>query len=246
MKNIITLVLIVFLWMGNSEAQDVSKINKLDIVDVKLSAANIDSLTYQTGTTVTDIDGNVYHTIKIGTQVWMVENLKVTKYNDGTPIPLASDSSAWSNQTTPGYCWYKNDAPTNKNTYGALYNWSTVKTGKLCPSGWHVANNDDWATLIGYLGGESVAGHKLNESGSAHWQRPNAGATNESGFTALPGGCRSNDGTFSYIGYYGYWWSHNEYDTYSACFINMYYCNGYAYQFHCNKNGGCSVRCLKD
>lgn len=246
MKKIITIVLIVFLWMGNSKAQDVPKIIKSNVLETKPSAANTNSIALKTGTTVTDIDDNVYHTVTIGTQVWMVENLKVTKFNDGTAIPLVSDSLAWSNLTAFGYCWYNNDVSTYKNTYGALYNWNTVKTGKLCPSGWHVPSNDDWATLIDYLGGESAAGHKLNEAGTSHWQSSNAGATNKSGFTALPGGCRSNDGTFSYIGYYGYWWSHNEYDTYSACFINTYYCNGYAYQFHCNKNCGCSVRCLKD
>jgi uncharacterized protein (TIGR02145 family) len=172
MRKIITVVLMVFLWMGNSEAQNALKTNKSGVVDVKLSAANTDSLTYQKGTTVTDIDGNVYHTVKIGTQVWMVENLKVTKFNDGTAILLAPDSSSWSNLTTSGYCWYNNDAPAYKHTYGALYNWNTVKTGKLCPVGWHVPGNDDWATLIGYLGGESAAGYNLNEAGTSHWQSP--------------------------------------------------------------------------
>lgn len=171
MKKIITIVLIVFLWMGNSKAQDVSKINKLGI-NSKPLLADIDSLTHKTGITVTDIDGDVYHIVKIGTQGWMVENLKVTKFNDDMAILLASDSSSWSSLTTSGYCWYNNDASTNKNIYGALYNWSSVKTENLGPLGWHVPNNDDWSTLVGYLGRESVSGYRLKGTGTAHWQSP--------------------------------------------------------------------------
>jgi len=111
-----------------------------------------------TPSTVTDIDGNVYHIVAIGTQVWMAENLKTTKYNDGTFIPLVTDSTAWGNLSTPGYCWYNNDAATYKNTYGALYNWFTVNTGKLSPKGWHIPSDTEWETLITYLGGESLAG----------------------------------------------------------------------------------------
>ena len=136
--------------------------------------------------TATDIDGNVYHTVTIGTQIWMVENLKTTRYNDGSPIPFVTDSSSWSNLTTPGYCWYNNDT-TNKNTYGALYNWFAVNTGKLAPTGWHVPTDDEWTTLTTYLGGESIAGGKLKETGTTHWRTPNAGATNEIGFTASSG-----------------------------------------------------------
>ena len=246
MKKIITIVLISFIWIGMSNAQNKALRIKTKETGTKPSGAKIDRITFKAGTTVTDIDGNVYHTVKIGTQVWMVENLKVTKFNDGAAIPLVTDSSLWSRLTTPGYCWYNNDAPGYKNLYGALYNWRTVKTGKLCPIGWHVPNDSEWSILINYLGGEGVAGNKLNERGTSHWQNPNAGATNESGFTALPGGFRTNYGTFSYIGYYGYWWNSNMYDTYSARFLNLYYCNGFAYKFNYNKNGGCSIRCLMD
>jgi uncharacterized protein (TIGR02145 family) len=157
--------------------------------------------------TVTDIDGNIYHTVTIGTQTWMAENLKVTRYNDGTPIPLVIDSAAWANLTTPGYCWYNNSI-TYKNPYGALYDWYTVATGKLAPTGWHVPTDSDWNVLINDIGDSSLAGGPLKEAGTTHWLPPNTAATNASGFTAIPGGYR--DGTvanFDAIGAYGYWWS---------------------------------------
>jgi len=137
-----------------------------------------------------DIDGNVYNTITIGTQIWMKENLKTTKYNDGSSIPLVTDNTAWINLSTPGYCWYNNDAATYKSAYGAMYNWYTVNTGKICPPNWHVPTDTQWETLITYLGGKIIAGGKMKETGTAHWTSPNIGATNETGFTALPGGYR--------------------------------------------------------
>lgn len=163
---------------------------------------------------VTDIDGNIYHTVQIGTQIWMVENLKTTKFNDGTTIPLVTDNIAWSKLTTPAYCWNKN-IENNKDTYGALYNWYAVNTGKLCPKGWHVPTDNDWTILANYLGGEtydnknieSKTGGKLKESGTIHWSSPNEGATNETGFTGLPGGSRAYyKGDFNEIGTMGDWW----------------------------------------
>lgn len=156
---------------------------------------------------VTDGDGNVYNTITIGTQVWMKENLKTTKYNDGTSIPFVAESSAWVSLNTPGYCWFNNDFA-NKETYGALYNWYTVNTCRLCPTGWHVPSDGEWTTLTTYLGGVSVAGGKLKETGTAHWLSPNTGATNETGFTGLPGGYRIYNGIFQWSnGVRGQWWS---------------------------------------
>jgi uncharacterized protein (TIGR02145 family) len=146
--------------------------------------------------TVKDIDGNVYKTITIGTQVWMAENLRTTKLDDGKIVPLVTDDKIWAGLNTPAYCWYTNNAPENKNKYGALYNWYTVSTNKLCPRGWHVPTDAEWKTLITNLGGESVAGGKLKEKGTSHWQSPNAGATNETGFTALPSGERKQSGVF--------------------------------------------------
>ena len=160
---------------------------------------------------IVDIDGNVYHTVTIGTQVWMVENLKTTRYNDGTAIPLVTDEYSMGNLTTPGYCWY-NDSATYGNTYGALYNWYAVNTGKLAPTGWHVPTDSEWTVLTTYAGGESVAGGPLKEAGTVHWKSPNTGATNATGFTALPGGICENNGTFTGIGYSGYWWSSTPFD----------------------------------
>jgi uncharacterized protein (TIGR02145 family) len=161
---------------------------------------------------VSDIDGNDYKTIQIGIQEWMAENLKTTKYNDGNSIPNVTDFIEWSDLITGVYCWYKNDASAYKATYGALYNWFTVSTGKLCPAGWHVPSDAEWTTLYGYLGGAGVAGGKLKETGTTHWISPNTGATNSSGFTALPGGTLSlfNDPDFSGWGdpgSSGIWWS---------------------------------------
>jgi len=195
---------------------------------------------------VTDIDGNVYHTVTIGTQVWMVENLKTTKYNDGTAIPLVTDNTAWGNLTTPGYCWYNNDLATYGVTYGALYNWYTVNTGKLAPNGWHVATDAEWTTLTTFLGGESVAGGKLKETGTTHWSNPNTGATNETVFTALPGGYRNSYGPFANAGFFGAWWSSTEFDTGNTWYRLMTSSNGSVGMYNLYKLSGFSVRCIRD
>jgi uncharacterized protein (TIGR02145 family) len=197
------------------------------------------------GGTVTDIDGNIYHTVTIGTRVWMVENLKTTKYNDGTSIPLVTDGAAWSNLTNPGYCWYNNDAA-NKNTYGALYNWFTVNTGILAPTGWHIPSDAEWTTLTTYLGGESAAGSKLKETGTTHWQSPNTGATNETGFTALPGGTRGIIGAFGAIGSFGHWWGSTEGNTSNAWERSMKYSDSGVGRYGVDKSNGFSVRCTRD
>lgn len=204
--------------------------------------------------TVSDVEGNIYNVVRIGTQLWMKENLKTTRYNDGTSIPLITDGTAWDNLSNSAYCWYNNDAPTNKNTYGALYNWYTVNTGNLCPTGWHVPTDNEWETLEVYLGGWDVAGGKLKETGTIHWQSPNTGATNKTGFTALPGGLRDvnrpypSDGPFLSIGDWGYWWSSTEDNdrTYLAWLFNL----GTSFN-HANRGGnykeyGFSVRCIRD
>jgi len=203
------------------------------------------------GETVTDIDGNVYHTIKIGTQVWMIENLKTTKLNDGTLISLVTDNSAWGNLLTPGYCWYSNDI-SNKNTYGALYNGYTINTGKIAPQGWHVPTDAEWTVLTSYLGGEDIAGGKLKstgtiEAGTGFWYSPNTGATNETGFSAVPAGLRDrSNGTFMSIGNYGSWWSSSASFTDSAWIRDMFY-NGITVLRRTGYyNDGCSLRCIKD
>jgi uncharacterized protein (TIGR02145 family) len=196
---------------------------------------------------VSDNDGNTYKTIQIGTQTWMAENLKTTKYNDGTAIPLVTVNSAWAALTTPGYCWNNNDAATYKATYGALYNCYTVNTGKLCPTGWHVPSNAEWTTLTTYLGGESVAGSILKETGTTHWFNSNFGGTNSSGFTALPGGYRLSIGSCNGIGFDGYWWSSTEYSTAYAWKWSMYHnlASVSRGSYH-EKQFGFSVRCLRD
>jgi uncharacterized protein (TIGR02145 family) len=195
---------------------------------------------------VIDLDGNSYNTIRIGTQVWMTENLKTTRYNNGNPIPDITDNTAWGDLTTSGYCWYNNQEAANKATYGALYNWYTVSIGNLCPTGWHVPTDAEWTTLTTYLGGAGVAGGKLKEAGTMHWTSPNTGATDETHYTALPGGVRFSNGTFNYFGGLGQWWSVSEYDVNSAMSWDVTYINGSAHGGSCNKKFGTSVRCLRD
>jgi uncharacterized protein (TIGR02145 family) len=197
-------------------------------------------------TTVTDIDGNVYHTVTIGSQVWMVENLKVTKYNDGVAIPYVPDSAAWINLKTQGYCWYDNDASTNKNIYGALYNGYVLSTGKkIAPVGWHIPSDAEWAILTTYLGGENVAGNKLKETGSKHWSIMNTSATNESGFTALPGGYRGSFAKFVGIGSVGFWWSSTQYG-YGFFYRYIYDDDSKVESNNINKELAYSVRCIRD
>jgi uncharacterized protein (TIGR02145 family) len=195
---------------------------------------------------VTDIEGNNYHFVTIGNQVWMAENLKTTKYNDATDIPLVTDSTAWKNLITPGYCWYNNEL-SYKDIYGALYNWYSINTVKLCPMGWHVPSYDEWVTLINLLGGENVAGGKLKEIGTTHWSSPNTGATNESGFNAVPSGDRiGEDGSFYNIGEYAiFWTSDPSSDTQAINRVLVFDKVNLRIGFD-NKFAGFSVRCVKD
>jgi len=193
---------------------------------------------------VADRDGNYYKVVTIGTQTYMAENLKTTRYNDGTAVPFVSDQTLWDTINTPGYCWY-NDAATYKDTYGALYNWYAVNTGKLCPTGWHVPTNDEWKILENYIGG-STSGNKLRETGTIHWLAPNDG-TNESGFTGLPGGFRNSgnpDGFFG-LGDLCAWWSSTEYLTTYGYDWWICNCNVVSFAYDLKQNG-LSVRCLKD
>jgi len=207
-----------------------------------VNAANPDT----NSNTVTDIDGNVYHTVTIGAQIWTVENLKTTKYNDGTPIPLVTDSADWSLRTTPGYCWYCNDTNIAKKTYGALYNWFAVNTGKLAPPGWHVPTDAEWCELAAYLGGEGVAGGALKDTGVSCWLSPNAGATNQTGFSARPGGGRGCDGGFYGMGRRGHWWTATAYYASNSSRRSLYADFASMERTYNDNSCGYSVRLVKD
>lgn len=194
-------------------------------------------------------DGNEYQTVAIGAQVWMSENLKVTHYRNGDAIPNVTDGGTWWGLSTGAYCNYNNDK--NKvATYGRLYNWYAVNDSRnIAPVGWHVATNADWQTLVDFLGGNSVAGGKMKENGTTHWASPNIGATNESGFSALPGGfyAYNGDAMFTNFGLTGNWWSSTEFNsTYAWCHFLDYHYSDIFVDSYFNKRDGLSVRCVKD
>jgi len=197
--------------------------------------------------TMTDQDGNVYKTIVIGTQTWMAENLRTTMYRNGDPIPNVTDNAAWSALTTGAQCTYNNTENAETiATYGRLYNWYAVSDIRnIAPTGWHVPTDADWTTLKTYLGGG--AGGKMKEPGITHWTSPNTGATNESGFTALPGGLRGNSGFGFYEGGdYTIWWSRTDYPPTENAWRYSIGSNNSLYDDYANKRYGFSVRCVKD
>ena len=196
--------------------------------------------------------------VTIGTQIWSSTNLDVTTYRDGTPIPQVTDPTAWANLTTGAWCYYNND-PANGTIYGKLYNWYAVAgiydaaslndpslRKQLAPQGWHIPSDAEWTILTDFLGGESVAGGKMKETGTTHWDSPNTGATNESGFTALPGGYRYNYSAFYSINFNSYWWSSTEYDSANSLLRNINYNYGYLGGGNHLKEFGFSVRCIKN
>ena len=204
-------------------------------------------------TALVDIDGNNYSLVKIGNQIWMKENLKVSRYRNGDLIPVVTDNSSWSALGTGGRSWYSNDSTTYENPYGNLYNWYAVNDSrKLCPSGWHVPIDAEWTTLTTFLGGETVAGGKMKQTGLTLWNSPNTNADNTSGFSALPGGYRNNVGSFIYINTDAFFWSATP-DTYGrAWFRNLSHNFGSVYNYDylgnygLNQSFGASVRCLRD
>ncbi len=203
----------------------------------------------QSGGYVSDIDGNRYKTVTIGRQEWMGENLKVTKLNNGSEISNVTDMAGWTRITDAAYCWYDNDIA-NREVYGALYNWLAVSTGKLCPAGWRVPDESDWKVLTSFLGGEDIAGGKLKEKGLLHWNSPNRGATDETGFAAVPGGYRYGQywgsGTYYEKGLNSYFWSAGECTPTHAWSRTAHAGNTKLYRSFFTKNKGFSVRCIKD
>ncbi|MBN2862039.1 MAG: fibrobacter succinogenes major paralogous domain-containing protein [Bacteroidales bacterium] len=202
---------------------------------------------------VTDVDGNVYNTVQIGSQVWFKENLRATSYNDGTDIPNITGDEDWENTTSGAYCWHDNDL-INKGVYGALYNWYAASSGKLCPTGWHVPTNEEMTTLCDKEGGWREAGASLKEDGLTHWKDPNTGATNLSGFTGLPGGYRIVDDYggavyWGQLGAYGYWWTSTPYwqTSLNHGYVWEMYFDNTSFSYGSRKKAcGFSVRCLKD
>jgi len=195
---------------------------------------------------VSDAEGNVYKTTTIGSQTWMTENLRSIKLTDGTVIPLVTDNNTWSNLTTPARSYYSNDSVNGKSRYGGLYNWYTVQTNKLCPTGWHVPSDAEFITLATSLGVDSLAGGKLKESNSVNWFIPNTYATNSTGFTALPCGYRFYNGSYQNLGYSGNWWSSTEYSAISARYFYLVYNKGNTGRNFIDKQYGLSVRCIRN
>jgi len=208
-------------------------------VDVSLNAEGT--------TTITDIDGNIYEIIRIGSQWWMAENLRVARYRNGDAIPNVADANAWPNLTTGAYCNYDN-SETNFVTYGRLYNWYAANDSRgIAPAGWHIPSDAEWQTLTDYLGGNDIAGGKMKEAGTMHWIAPNIGATNESGFSGLPGGSRTPSQIgYRYIGSLAHFWSLTEVSGDNVLYRPLASENTYAGANTVAKQYGFSIRCIKD
>ena len=193
---------------------------------------------------VKDYDGNYYHTVTIGTQVWLKENLKTTHFANGDPIPNVIDSTAWKSLTTGAYCYYNND-PENAKTYGALYNFYVSVDSRLLIIGWHVATDEDWTKLMNTNGGRDLVGGALKEVGISHWKAPNYGATNSTGFTALPAGARDG-GPFCDLSVFSYFWSSTTYGS-GALVKHVQYDKSYfENDLVVNKRAGLSLRLVKN
>lgn len=184
--------------------------------------------------------------IIIGTQVWTNQNLTVSRYRNGDIIPQVTDYKKWVGLSTGAWCWYNNDSATYW-PYGKLYNWYAVNDPRgLAPIGWHIPSDVEWSAMVNFLGGASVAGGALKEAGTIHWNSPNTGATNSTGFTGLPGGYRYASGPFNFNGVDGYWWTSTSRNTSSAWYHNLYYTDATVYRFTSPKNYGFSVRVIKN
>jgi uncharacterized protein (TIGR02145 family) len=219
---------------------------------------------------VTDVDGNTYQSVTICSQTWTQSNLNVSKYSDGSPIPQVTDPTALVNLTTGAWCYYNND-PASEAVYGKLYNWyaaagiydaaslaNPALRKKLAPTGWHVSTDDEWSTLINCLDPNADGGNNYNavgskmkatgtiQAGTGLWESPNTGATNETGFTGLPGGFLANYGVFSDVGNAGHWWSSSEYNITFGWSHYLYHNDRNVFKATNSKKSGMSVRCLKD
>jgi uncharacterized protein (TIGR02145 family) len=202
-------------------------------------------ITFNPGAGVT-FDGYNYRTIILGNgQEWMAENLRTETYANGDSIPNITDSSQWANLNTGAWVHNNNDSQ-YENPYGKLYNWYTIADSRnVCPNGWHVPTDAEWTVLSNYLGGDAVAGGKMKSTETQYWQSPNTDASDESGFSGLPGGIRGNGGVIP-VGTSGHWWSSTEFGTNVAFSNSLYYRIGNLVRSGNPKTNGFSVRCLRD
>jgi Fibrobacter succinogenes major domain (Fib_succ_major). len=272
MKRLSLIVIVLFI-TAIASAQDTLYIYKGGAIISKYAVAKVDSITFTppaepTSGTISDIDGNVYHWITIGSQKWMVENLRTTKYRSGESISCVTDNTTWSNASFGAYCYYNNSIGNNAQ-YGNLYNWYAVNDSrKIAPAGWHIPTNEEWNTMITYL-----VDNGYNADGSTTWNKvarslaaksnwatlANSGFSglvysigydlsknNSTGFTALPGGYRNNTGNFEGLSFFGYWWSATENDSKNGKDWYLYYPDSSISNSYSSKSYGYSVRCVKD
>lgn len=255
MKTIYNLVLVLFLICNIAVAQDTMYIYKSGSVSIKQAIVDIDSVVFYKAnitpidTIISDIDGNVYNIVNIGSQIWMKENLRVTKYRNGDIIGTTNPSTLdIRNEVNPKYQWAYDGNENNATTYGRLYTWGVIIDSRnICPSGWHASTDNDWTKLTTYLGGETTAGSKIKESDTLYWQSPNNNANNSSGLTARGSGMRMNGGAlsiFSGLRNSSYWWSPAGNNDYTERWI----VNGFSQlqRASWSKDLGFSVRCLKN
>ena len=240
-----------------------SSCSKTDLTEptiTSLAKVNKDHRKSRIAAKCVDIDGNEYRTIRIGNQVWMAENLRVTRYRNGQPIANVTSTADWANlaeQADKGaWCFYGNNA-NNESIYGKLYNWyAATDSRNIAPQGWHVPTNEEWIQLGEYLRGYETAAGKLKATGTTQWAAPNTGATNSSGFTALPAGERLADGTFGGLKLRTHYWSTNNYggDPFAQYSLAVSLFNNQQY-FHNSADGNfngrnaltaMSVRCVRD
>jgi uncharacterized protein (TIGR02145 family) len=282
MKKILLLVSLFTALFASAQTQDTLYVWKAGVlVNIQsIKTADMDSITFKrptnptginiAGPSVTDIDGNTYQSVTNCGLTFTKQNLNVSKYSDGTPIPQVTDPTAWQNLTTGAWCYYNND-PANGAVYGKLYNWYAVAgiydaasasnpalRKKLAPVGWHIPTDGEWSNLINCLDPNADGGNNFNtaggkmkttgtiQAGTGLWQEPNTDATNESGFSGLPAGFRYFNGSFYYIGYFGFWWSSSESNAANAWIRDLDFGYGNAFRNTSSKNYGFSLRCLRD
>jgi uncharacterized protein (TIGR02145 family) len=245
-----------------SHAQQNLLIRKTDNTVLSIPLSDIVSITFgaapavAAGNTVSDVDGNVYGTVRIGSQVWMAENLRTTRYRNGQPIDHpGADNQAWGSNRGGAYAWYNNDERVFKQPYGAVYNWFAVSnTNGLCPAGWHVPSQSEWQILQEFAGGRQAAGGKLKSGRAApdahpRWDSPNVGATNETGFSAVPSGSRHSAGAYQMLGQEATFWTSTPNGTGADSQVYNWIIRnnsgGLGNGFFL-RNAGYAVRCVRD